>query len=149
MELIKLLAGVVGPLAHLPEPGRLAACAFQSQHSQQHAQQGVDVPIWRSSLSDYLGQILAELPMREARVLATSTLETLIVLTAAARCAQLAHATPSEEKLIGKLGDAAKIRIRVHGSQQRPCKEEAIALTLGDDAPSSSARRLHCASLGA
>lgn len=87
--------------------------------------------------------------MREARVLATAALETLIVLTAAARCAQLAHAAPSEEKLVGELRDAAKVRIRAHGRQQRPCKEEAIALTLGNDAPSCSARRLHCASLGA
>mmetsp|Transcript_9575 Transcript_9575/g.22735 ORF Transcript_9575/g.22735 Transcript_9575/m.22735 type:complete len:209 (-) Transcript_9575:1204-1830(-) len=145
---VELLACGIGPLANFIQPVRLAAGALQSQDGHQHAQQRINVPIRCGATAVDSGQVLPKFPMREARVPAIATLEALVVLATTTRGAQLTHAAPSQEELMGELGHAIEIGVGAHGRQHRAGDQEPVALALRNDTASSSTRRLNSSSLG-
>mmetsp|Transcript_82863 Transcript_82863/g.235055 ORF Transcript_82863/g.235055 Transcript_82863/m.235055 type:complete len:396 (+) Transcript_82863:973-2160(+) len=145
---VELRARIVCPPRDFRMPARARRVFLQGQDRQEHAGEGVYVAIWRRAGPLRGGQGVVELPVRQAGVLATAAPEPLILLAASVWRAELAHATPPEEQLVREARDELPVGVaRVQRCQHSPREQDAVALSLAHDTPSSTTRRMHHACL--
>ena len=109
------LARLVGPLRQFRPPCRARAVVLRGKHQEQHAEDGVLVPVRRRASAHFRGDGVVKLPGRQTLVRAISAAHVGILAGVTHRA--LAHEPPAAEELVAARQDGRARRVR--GRQRR------------------------------